>query len=231
MADFGDLGLANVGVAPFSGVSWAHPDPSTLNDYAFDMVRAAQLMDEAGWIMQSDGYRWKDGQRFELNWLIYHEANWPGIVTGMAADTWGQLGVHITIEMMDFTTVQARTTQAPLDQRDFDIYQMGFSLAIDPDLTNGLWDFDAHREGGFNGSGWYNTRFQELIHLGRSAFGVENRQPIYHELAQMANYYMPVWPLSTGTELHATTSDVHNFEIGAFMTWTLAILQQGTWVE
>ncbi|MDR2183783.1 MAG: ABC transporter substrate-binding protein [Clostridiales bacterium] len=233
VADTGSPDLRTVGVAPFSPVSWAFPDPATLNDYEFNMERAGQLMDEAGWTMGDSGYRYNaDGERFRLDWLIYHEAPWPGIITGMAAHTWGpgELGAELNIQMMDFTTVAALTSDMPPGEKDFDVFQMGWSMAIDPDLTGGLWDFDAHVAGGFNNSGWYNTRFQELIELGRSTFDQDERTAYYHELAAMANYYLPVWVLSNGTNLFALTDDVRNLEVSAFMGPFLALTQQGTWI-
>ena len=38
------------------------PDPASLNAYDFDLDKAAQLMDEAGWTMGDDGFRYKDGK-------------------------------------------------------------------------------------------------------------------------------------------------------------------------
>ena len=66
-------GLAAVGMAPISPASWAFPDLSELNPYSFDMEKAAELMDEAGWLMESDGYRYKDGQKLAVNWLVFTE--------------------------------------------------------------------------------------------------------------------------------------------------------------
>jgi len=232
LVDTGSTDLRTVGVAPFSPVSWAFPDPATLNQYEFNMQRAHRMMDEAGWLMGDSGYRYNaDGQRFSLTWLLYHEAAWPGTIATLALQTWGELGVELHFEMMDFTTVSALTSGMPPGEKQFDIFQMGWSMAIDPDLTGGLWDFNAHVAGGFNNSGWYNTRFQELIVLGRTTFDQAERTRIYHELAAMANYYLPVWVLSNGTHLWAVDSGIQNLEISAFMNPFLAITQQGTWID
>ena len=138
VADTGSPDLRSVGVSPFSPVSWAQPDPATLNQYEFNMERAHELMDEAGWLMADNGFRYRDGQRFTIEWLIYPEAAWPGIITGMASHTWGELGVELDIQMFDFPTVQAMTSEMEPGEKLFDVFQMGWSMIPEPDLTAGL---------------------------------------------------------------------------------------------
>ena len=188
-------------------------------------------MDEAGWLMADNGFRYKDGQRFVLEWLIYHEAWWPMIITELATQTWGELGVELDILMMDFTSVFAFTTDMPPGEKQFDVFQMGWSMGIDPHPSLALWDINAHHAGGFNNSGWYNTRFQELIELGRTTFDQAQRAAYYHELAAMANYYLSVWVLSNGTNLFARADNIRNHEVSAFVNPFIAIVQQGTWIE
>jgi peptide/nickel transport system substrate-binding protein len=232
LADAGDLALRAVATNPFSRTSWANPGNEGLNLYEFNMARANELMDEAGWIMNpATGIREKDGEIMRLTWLIYHEAAWPGIITGMATHTWGELGVELDIQMMDFAVVSAMTTQRPPEEREFHLYQMGWSMGIDPDLSGGLWDMRQFREGGFNGNGWQHDRFQELIVLGAQTMAIEDRIPIYHEIAELHNYYLPIWVIDNGMNLHSRSDEIHNFELGVFTNWVQAIIQQGTWVE
>jgi len=231
VADTNSPDLMAVGNSPFSPVSWAFPGVDALNNYDFDMDKAHALMDEAGWLMGPDNFRYKDGQKMKLHWLIYHEAAWPGIVTGMAAHTWGELGVELDIEMMDFATVNTYTNALPIGEKQFDVYQMGWSMAIDPDLRGGLWDAANDQAGGFFNSGFYNDRLMELIELGATTMDQATRTKIYHEIAEITNEYLPVWVLSNGTNLWGINTKVNNLNNGAFMDWDLSIVQQGTWLE
>jgi len=233
IADTGSPYLRSVGNSPFSPVSWAFPGVDALNNYDFNMERAHELMDEAGWLMADNGFRYRDGERFSLNWLIYHEAAWPGIITGMAYHTWGELGVELDIQMMDFTTVSDMTTGMPPGEKQFDIFQMGWVMAIDPDLTGGLWDGSDGQNvaGTFFNSGFRDQRLIDLIDQGATEFDHEERIRIYHEIAALTNYYLPVWVLSNGMNLWGFSNDVHNLHNGAFMRWSQAIWQQGTWLE
>jgi peptide/nickel transport system substrate-binding protein len=61
---YGELGA--LGMAPISPVSWAFPDVSQLNRYSFDLDRAGQLLDQAGWTMGNDGFRYRGNQRLSV---------------------------------------------------------------------------------------------------------------------------------------------------------------------
>ncbi len=215
--------LASVGMAPISPASWAFPDPSELNPYKFDMAKAAQLMDEAGWLMESDGFRYKDGQKFSVSWLVYTDSAWPGTLSGMAADTWKQLGVDLNIELMDFNTVAARTMDAEPGEKDFDIYTMGFSLSIDPDPTGALFDDNAFVAGGFNASGYKNAEAMELVAKGKAEFDTEKRAEIYKEWAKMMNEEIPHVIIAYRSEIWGINNRVEGLYIDTYAKWDLSL--------
>lgn len=216
-------GLASVGMAPISPSSWAFPDESELNPYSFDMEKAAQLMDEAGWLMESDGYRYKDGQKFSISWLVYTDSPWPGTLAGMAADTWKQLGVDLNIELMDFNTVAARTMDAEPGEKDFDIYTMGFSLSIDPDPTGALFDDNAFVAGGFNASGYKNEEAMELVRAGRAEFDTDKRAEIYKEWAKIMNEEIPHVIIAYTSVIWGVNKRVEGLEIDTYVKWNQSL--------
>ncbi|WP_313370475.1 ABC transporter substrate-binding protein [Sedimentibacter sp.] len=216
-------GLAKVGMAPISPSSWAFPDASELNAYKFDMEKAAQLMNEAGWKMESDGFRYKDGQKFHVKWLVYTDSSWPGTLSSMAADTWKQLGVELEIELMDFDTVASRTMDAAPGEKDFDIYTMGFSLSIDPDPTGALFDDDAYVAGGFNASGYKNAEAMELVKKGKSEFDTDKRAEIYKEWAKIMNYEIPHAIIAYRSEIFGVNNRVKGMEIDTYKKFVQSI--------
>ncbi|MGI6199546.1 MAG: ABC transporter substrate-binding protein [Christensenellales bacterium] len=222
-AEYGSEELAQVGMAPISPVSWAYPDPASLNAYDFDLDKAAQLMDEAGWTMGDDGFRYKDGKKFSINWLVYTESTWTQTLSSMAADTWKQLGVELNIELMDFNTVASRTTDPAPADKDFDIYTMGFSLGVDPDPSGALFDADAYVEGGFNASGYRNDRAQELIKQGKAEFDNEKRKPIYAEFAQLMNQEIPTIIVAYRSEIWGINNRVHGMDLQTYKDWTACL--------
>lgn len=218
-AQYGE-GLAEVGMAPISPSSWAFPDSSDLNPYKFDMAKAAQLMEESGWKMGSDGFRYKDGKKFQVNWLVYTDSTWPGTLSGMAADTWKQLGVDLKIELMDFDTVVSRTMDPEPADKDFDIYTMGFTLNIDPDPTGALFDDDACVAGGFNSSCYKNAEAMALVKKGRAEFDTDKRAVIYKEWASIMNKEIPHIIVAYRSELWGVNNRVKGMDLGTYAKWT-----------
>lgn len=217
-AQYGE-GLASVGMSPISPASWAFPEPSELNDYKFDMEKASKLMEEAGWKMGKDGFRYKDGEKFHINWLVYTNTTWPGTLSGMAADTWKQLGVDLEIELMDHQVVAARTMEAAPDDKDFDIYTMGFSVSIDPDPTGALFDDNAYTAGGYNASGYKNAYAAELIKKGKTEFDTEKRAVIYKEWAKIMNEEIPHAIIAYISEIWGINKRVKGIELGTYSSW------------
>jgi len=221
-AAYGALG--SVGMSPISPVSWAY-NPAGHNAYAFDLDKANELMEEAGWTMGSDGVRRKDGNRMEITWLVYPEAAWPGILSGLAADTWPQIGVDLTIEIMDFNTVGALTMDAAVDERDFKMYTMGWSMAIDPDLTGGIFGLDAPAlgDGGFNASGWFNEEGARMMEQAKQSFDQAERTRLYNELSLMYNTYVPTVVVALRNVMWPVADRVNNLEISTYVDWTYHI--------
>ncbi len=223
-AQYGE-GIAELGMAPISPTSWAFPDPKDLNAYDFDLEKAAQLMDDAGWKLGTDGYRYKDGQKFSVSWLVYNENPWPGKLSSMAADTWKQLGVDLTIELMDFDTVISRTMDAIIGEKDFDIYTMGFSLSVDPDPTGALFDDDAYVAGGFNASGYKNPAAMELVRKGKAEFDTDKRAEIYKEWATIMNDEIPHAIVAYRSEIWGINKKIKGMDIGTYQDFTSVIKQ------
>ncbi|HNZ63237.1 MAG TPA: ABC transporter substrate-binding protein [Bacillota bacterium] len=223
-AEYKSEELASVGMAPLSPTSWAFPDEG-LNPYDFDLNKANELLDKAGWEMKEDGFRYKDGEKLTVRWLVYTESTWTQTLSGLAADTWKQIGVDLIIDLMDFNTVAEKTMDADPAERpkNFDVYTMGFSLSVDPDLKGALFDADAGEKGGFNASGFRDEHVQELIAKGRTTFDQAERVKIYAELAKILNDEVATAIVAYRYELWAVNNRVKNLDVSTYLKWTAFI--------
>ncbi len=220
--EYGSDQLVALGMAPISKTSWAYPGDEKLNAYDYDLDKANALLDEAGWIdTNGNGIRDKDGEELELTWLVYPEATWPGTLSGMAYDSWGQVGVKLNIENRDFNTVGEIYQTGGPGEKEFEIFTMGFSLAIDPDPSGGLFDYDACRDGGFDGSCLYDERAQELIKLGLEEFDQDKRAEYYEEWAILMNELVPDAIVAYRSEIWAISDKVSGLDaIDVYTDWT-----------
>lgn len=216
--------LAEIGLTPISPVSWAFPDADDLNAYDYDLEKAGQLLDEAGWIMSSDGYRYKDGEKLSVTWWVYQDAPWPGTLSGMAADSWKQIGIDLKIDLMDFATVSSRTKDATKEPREFDIYTMGFSLDAEPDPKGGIFDQDTYEAGGFDCSGYKNQDAQELIKKARMTFDQEERKAYYQEWGKMMNEEIPSTIVAYRNYLWGISERIEGMDFNAMTDWSHFIM-------
>ena len=76
-----------------------------LNTYAFDMDKANQVLDEAGWVRGADGIREKDGQKLEIKFLCSEGNSVLETLIPMVKKTWSDLGVDLKQTTVDFSTL------------------------------------------------------------------------------------------------------------------------------
>ena len=92
------------------GLPWYNP----ASEVEYDPEGAAALLEEAGWALSGDGYRYKDGVRAELN-LLYSTGD--SVRQALCADFAGQmerLGIACTQEGVGWDTAYDRALSQPL---------------------------------------------------------------------------------------------------------------------
>ncbi|WP_420562412.1 ABC transporter substrate-binding protein [Thalassobaculum sp.] len=126
---------------PFFGKAepaYAYVHPGTL-DYSdeaideslfgYDPEKAAALLDEAGWTMGDDGFRYKDGKKLEL--VAYSFTNiWRQITEAVQGDL-RKVGVDLKVELFDATVVWGK-----LKTQDFDMFTMSYPYVSAGDALN-----------------------------------------------------------------------------------------------
>ncbi|MFO7952068.1 MAG: ABC transporter substrate-binding protein [Bacillota bacterium] len=202
-------GMASVQTSHMSMVSWAYDED--LEPLPYDVERANELLEESGWEMDDDdGYRYKDGERLEFT-LSYPSGNAPRernaeIIQDMASDA----GIAIELDMMEFTTL----TDLIFEERDFELYLMGWSLALEPDPT-GIWLSDDQ----WNAVGFDHPDNDELIREARRTTDMEERAEIYSEWQELLVEEAPYVWLYAEDEAFVHTPDLKNFQGDAFSMW------------
>ena len=104
-------------------------------------------------------------------------------------------------------------------EKDFGVFVMGFSLAIDPDPSGALFDYDAFSAGGFHTSGFFHADAQRLIAEGIAETDQSVRAEIYAEFAELMNYYIPTIIIANRNALWAVADQVNNMDIDTFVEW------------
>lgn len=83
-------------VAPFD--PWYTDDPEKVVLYEYSPREARKLLDEAGWILGDDGYRYKDGEKLSLQLMTTAGNKTRELVEAWLQEEWKKVGVEITIK-------------------------------------------------------------------------------------------------------------------------------------
>ncbi len=121
---------------PVSGANGAYirgeekVDGATYYDY--DVEKAKQILDDAGWTVGSDGIREKDGQKLSIKFLATKEKDAMDTLIPMLQKQWCELGVDFKANTMEFNTVIA-TVGDDSAVGDWDVSYLGFSYGSPED--------------------------------------------------------------------------------------------------
>lgn len=96
---------------------------------AFDVARAADMLEQAGWKKQADGKRAKDGQPLRLRILTLKDSEYEKALESLAGQ-WREVGVTVDAEILDPAD---REVSERLQNRNFDVLLYTLQLA-DPDI-------------------------------------------------------------------------------------------------
>lgn len=211
-------GYGQVCNAPVSLVSWAYTDD--INKYPYDPDKANQLLDEAGWVKGSDGFRYKDGEKFVIHWMTYTGSKYVDTLIPIVKDNWGKLGIEVVPELMEFSTLSTKV----YDEQNFEMYNMAWSLSIDPD-PSGIFSISQDVKGGFNSVGWRNDESEKLIEQGLRETDQQKRKEIYQQWIKLANEELPYLFLSYSDDAYGISSRVKGLKISPYEDWTYYIYQ------
>jgi len=201
--------------------SWALTDQ--VPRYPFDPKKAAQLLDDAGWKLGSDGVRAKDGVRFNVELVVQSGSVALGQTTQIVAEQWRQVGVATTQRTISFPEfVNLDTT------RDFDVMVGSIVSGVDPDLSQ---IYHSRIIGhGLNAMGYRSPRVDMLLDQAVASVDQSKRKQLYVQVQQALMEDVPsamlVWPRS----LYGVSARVQNFNLGPFNRYGRPWLNQ-VWVS
>ena len=200
----------------FHPKSWMHdPDIQLLE---FDLERAGELLDEAGWrIDADDGWRYRtiDGKKTPLRLSVLANASSQIGLDSAAVfqSMFKRVGVELRIERLEFKTILSRK-----NTRDFDAILLGHGAGTDPDLLRPLYhssEFPAGR----NSNGYSNPEVDRHFDLGRATTDREERARHYRALSRLIYEDQPclfLWYVPTLHAVHKRFRGIQTSPRGLF---------------
>ncbi|WP_031314252.1 ABC transporter substrate-binding protein [Caldanaerobacter subterraneus] len=211
-------GLAEVRNVPQSKVSWSYPPEDEINPYNYDPEKAKQLLEEAGWKLGPDGYRYKNGEKFTIHFLQSTPNPVNDALVPIAVENYKQLGIEFIAEPMEFNLIVEKIKKAK--EKTFDMYFMAWGLTAEPDPYNIF-----HSKGSQNRNGYSNPKVDELIVKAREELDMNKRKELYHELYKVLNEDLPYIFMYQRHDLNAKNMRVVGFQISSFRDFTYSLYQ------
>jgi peptide/nickel transport system substrate-binding protein len=187
--------------------SWALT--SNVPKYAYDLHKAKDMLDQAGWRVGPDGIRTKDGVRLSFEMITGAGAKTREAIMQILAESWRQIGVEATPKPIQFTEYAKTSTT-----RDFDMVVGGIATGVDPDLSS---VYHSRTIGhGQNRMGYHNQQLDDLLDKAVQVVDEAKRRPLYAQIQQILMEDVPaamlVWPKS----LYGVSKRVQKFGLAPY---------------
>lgn len=223
----GDV-LASVQYHPFSQVSWAIDDKllSEMTEYDFDMDKAAALLDEAGWKLNANGKREKDGKLMELNVAAMPDHAILNTLIPMWQRDWEKgLGVTLNIAYMEFNSMLdyvMYNSDANVDK--WSLYFMATSINTpDPDTLWSTFHSSQIGSGKDNSSRYNNPEIDKLLDEGRMIIDIDEAKPVYQKIAKILNEEAVMVPVYANTYFDIYNKKIKDLKTSPFCNWQKAL--------
>ncbi len=156
---------------PMSPGIFASVDELRQPDFNFD--EAAKRLDEAGWAMNADKFREKDGQILTLNVLTIKDADYESVAKALV-EQWRGLGIDAQLTSADAATAQ----QNYLMPRAYDVLVYQLHLSVDPDEF-AYWSSSQMLATGLNFANYKSTRADLILSNARTQMNAATREARY----------------------------------------------------
>ncbi|MEM8821497.1 MAG: ABC transporter substrate-binding protein [Pseudomonadota bacterium] len=139
-----------------------------------NLEEANSILDEAGWAMSDDGFRYKDGQKLEVLAYGFTGSTWSKIMEALQAD-FRKVGADLVIQLYDATVAWGK-----LATQEFDLFGMSFPYVSAGDALN-LY-FRSENMPTPNRMNWNDPETDELLDKGKTATTPDVRAEAYGEV-------------------------------------------------
>ena len=165
----------------------------------YNLDRARQILDEAGWLPGPDGIRAKDGVRLSFANSTTSGNHLREQTQQFLQQTFAEIGVEMTISNLPAAVMWGDFWA----QSQFDTTMVGITYLIggDPDVTNRLHSGSIAAQGGrgSNNAQYSNEEVDALLEEGVRTFDPERRREIYHRVQELVRHDLPFLPLFANT--------------------------------
>jgi len=172
--------------------------------YAYDPVKAGQLLDQAGWVMGPDKVRAKNGEKLELKIILFSGGGFE-LPTQFVVSQLAAVGFAATTTVQPFTTAQVSYNSGEHNLGSFGYY------GADPYLLN-IWVNSDAIKSGFNWSHYDNPEIDKTIAEANATADEAARDALYEKVGQTLMtdaIYLPLWDVNGAFTMPTAVQGLH----------------------
>ncbi len=143
----------------------------------YDPAGALNLLEQAGWKRNRNGWLEKDGRRFEFTLITNSGNDSRKSILAIAQDAWKQIGIDVRTDLLEWSVF----IEERVDKADFDAVILGWVMSVDPDLYQ-IWHSSQTHPYQLNFVGFENQQADDLIIKIRQEYDHEKRVRYCHRL-------------------------------------------------
>ncbi|MCL2451440.1 peptide ABC transporter substrate-binding protein [Candidatus Saccharibacteria bacterium] len=174
----------------------------------YDLEAAAEKLDAAGWKLDDNGQRVKDGRPLTLSVVTVRDTDYEPAAQNLA-EQWRRLGIEI-----DFTAADPSSAQQNyFIPRSYDVLVYQLHLGADPDVA-AYWASSQATARGLNFANYNSTLADLALTNARTQLNQERRNARYVDFAKQwlkdapaIALYQPMYYYLTDTGVHSLTVD------------------------
>jgi ABC-type transport system substrate-binding protein len=160
---------------------------------AYNPQGALQLLAEAGWKPNAEGWLEKNGQRLQFTLITNSGNDIRKAILAIAQDSWKQIGIDVRTDLLEWSVF----IQDRVNKLDFDALVLGWSMGIDPDLYQ-IWHSSQTGPQQLNFVGFKNKEADELIVKIRQEYNHDKQVQYCHQLHEIIAREQPYTFLYVG---------------------------------
>ena len=194
-----------------------------LNAYGLNLPEAARILDEAGWRLNGDGLREKDGVVLDLR-LIYPEGNaMGGLLQTTLAEHLAAVGIRLTLEAVPMQELLTRWYRQGERTDDMIFLASNFDPVFDPAVhfaPDGSWNYTGLAD---------EELYQAAVRMRTTEPGdVLTYLRHWIGFQERFNALLPMIPVYSNIYFDFYRNDLQSYHITEHATWGEAVV--GAWI-
>ena len=177
----------------------------------YDVAKANEILDKAGWVRGADGVRAKNGVRLALQFVSYTGVPDVDQLIELLRQSWAQIGVQFDVKHVTQSLFFAPVEQGgPIFAGKFDVSTFSWGATPDEDYTPNLGCNDVPPNGE-NVSRICDSEIDRLLLQEKSAYDEPDRKAVIAKLDDRLAETIPYYVLYIRDEIDAYNHDMNGW--------------------